>query len=351
MHQMKLRRVIPVVLCSTLVVFGLIQPATATTPSEPWDVKASSVTPRESLTDGLRRLALRHRAVHRREVMGARFKIRMAGEAYPRWDVDVVRFKNRSMITVATYREEQYYYWTSQLPRSAVRIRRNLTGLSIHTGTNLGDFGSIDLEMTHDGRHESTVERCEKSNELLFKIGRARGLVEGAVSLSPGLTGMPAEVATTRERVRLSRFSIMSNDCGGHSFGCYPQEELVIADGTNTNRVFTGIGFSGLFFIHETTDGDVRQTWYALAYDGSVDPVTRTPTQLTLDAQDYGPLLSGSVVFDKVGSTEPVRRGPCMVTKVSYQFASGSFDANFDAGIVTLTGPELEGTLRRYRRP
>jgi len=95
----------------------------------------------------------------------------------------------------------------------------------------------------------------------------------------------------------------------------------------------------------------VHQIWYALAYDGSVDPVTRTPTQLTLDAQDYGPLLSGSVVFDKVGSTEPVKRGPCMVTRVSYEYASGSLDANFDAGVVSLTGPELEGTLRRFRKP
>jgi hypothetical protein len=40
-----------------------------------------------------------------------------------------------------------------------------------------------------------------------------------------------------------------------------------------------------------------------------------------------------------------------MVTKVSYVFASGSLDANFDAGIVTLSGPSLKATIKRHRRP
>jgi hypothetical protein len=345
--QRKLRHLIPVVLCSILLVLGLL-PSAMATPPKPRAPRAASVTPRRSLTDDLRRLAVGDRATHH-EAVGARFKIRIPGEAYSRWFVEVVRLRNHSRLTVATYREEQYYFWTSWLPRSAVRLRRNLSGLSIHTGTQLGDFGSIELDMTHSGHHVASVERCPTTHEPIFKIRRARGLVEGAVSLSPDLTGLPTEITATKERVHLSRFLYTSNECTSRHRRCYPNEDLTVSDGDN--RAFTGVGFPGLFFLHQTNSGGVKESWYTLTYDGSTDPITRTPSQLTLDAQDLGPLLGGSITFDKVESSEPVRRGPCMVTKVSYVFASGSLDANFDAGVVTLTGPSVEGTLRRSRRP
>jgi hypothetical protein len=294
-------------------------------------------------------LAVGDRATNKREAVGARIKIQVPDAAYPRWFIQVIRLRHHSMLTVATYREDQYYFWTSRLPRSAIRIRRNLTDLSIHTGTHLGDFGTIDLDMTRNGHHDASVARCEKTHEPIFKIHRARGLVEGAVSLSPDLTGLPTEITTTRTRVRLDRVVITSNKCNSHHRRCYPGEALSISDGMNS--AFTSLGFPGLDVLHETIDGEVRESWYSLTYDGSSDPITRTPTQLTVDAQALGPLLSGSVVLDKVAVSEPVRRGPCMVTRVSYAFASGSLDANFDAGIITLGGPSLEGTLRRYRRP
>lgn len=281
--------------------------------------------------------------------MGARLTIRVPGETYAKWYIDATRLRNRSQVTVTTYRDEQYYFWTADLPRSAVRIRPNLSGLSIHTGTQLGDLGSIDLEMTHDGHHDASVERCEKSHEVLYKIRRARGRVDGTVALTPGLTGMPVEVAATRERVRLSRFLITSNECSSHHQRCFPNEDLEITDGAND--LYAGVRYSWLALAHESADGNVVQTWYTQAFDRSVEAITRTPTQLTLDAQDFGPLLSGSLVFDKVGSTEPVRHGACVITEVSYAFASGSLDANFDAGLITLTGSDLEATLQRARRP
>ena len=78
-------------------------------------------------------------------------------------------------------------------------------------------------------------------------------------------------------------------------------------------------------------------------------PLTRTGSQITVDASAAGPFLSGQIAFDAAGAPVTSRFGHCPAQTTAYTWSSGNVGLNFDVGAADLTGPGLGAQDLRIR--
>ena len=244
------------------------------------------------------------------------------------------------------------YAWDRYVRSADVRVRRDLSDLSIHAGSSLGALGSIDVDLSSVSPPRRDIVRCPRTGKVLFASTEARGRVEGSISITPGLTGLSPEISATHARAYLGRVKFRTTPCPGQGSGCFARSELTAGDGATSVDVITP---------HRTTDpfvtltrsgvqGPLRTSWSLGVIASGSDFLSRTPTSLTFDAASLGPRLSGSLSFDLTGGSASAG-ARCSKHSEHYVWAAGTVSALFDAGQVDLTGTGVRARFTRSRRP
>jgi hypothetical protein len=288
---------------------------------------------------------------------GASIRLKDPGSG-DQWYVHVLIQGRRTQLIVQAFSNEedssQSYSWDRYVRSGEVRVRRNLSDLSIHTGSSLGALGSVEVDLGSVARPRRDIVRCPRTGKVLFASTEARGRVEGAIKITPGLNGLSPEVSATHARVFLGRVKFRTSGCPGRGSRCFARSELSADDGETSVDVVTPHGSfmtdSFVTFMRNGVQGPLSTRWSLGVIANGSDLISRTPTSLTLDAAPLAPLLSGSLSFDLTGGSASAG-ARCSKRSEHYDWALGTLSATFDAGQVDLTGAGMRARFTRSRRP
>ena len=286
-------------------------------------------------------------------VMGA-FHVKSHDATYPDWFIGALRANGETYIAAGTGRDStdgfQEYEWIKQVPNADVIAGSRLLTFAIHTGTDLGSFGAIDMTFVpvHGGTHRY---RCPKTGKVLALDHHVQGFLSGTMSFFPGTTGLPTAIHATHPHGMLDRTVESGARCPHPFFGCLTGNEFVVSGGDGVLRADPEYGF----IEAETTSQVDGFTVYRIVYlfpefPPGDNPVTLTPTDLTIDGDAAGDLFGGSVVFDRSGPSVK-RVGPrCQTVTTPFLWRAGALDVKFDTGTFTFTGADLDARLRTMGR-
>jgi len=279
----------------------------------------------------------------------------IAGDSpYERLWIDASKGRHGSYLAFATYRfdevsdSDQFHVWQFRVPRDAVEIANDLSRVSIHSGTNLGSLGSIDLDLTSTGRSHGEHHRCRATGERLDTVVGRRLRVSGEVALSLGIATVPEPLTSEGARGWGARITYTGARCP-HERRCYPSGGFsAYDDSTDTWLSATRLGWIDVI-REEATWRTWMVSWLSrYGYDGA--DVAITHDSVTIDGGAATPFLSGVIAFERSGPPERGSSGPCVRISVPRAWTSGTLDILWDTTPGSLTGPDLEAATTRYRR-
>ena len=268
---------------------------------------------------------------------------------FPDWFVGALRTSDETYIAAATSFDGsdgyEQYEWIKEVPSSDLTVGSRLLALGIHTGTDLGTFGSIDMTFTatHRGNH-----RYHCGNGSLLEVDHvAQGSFSGTMSFHTGVPGLPATLHATQPHGQVLRVVQTGARCPQPHYPhrCYTSRAFMVRspDGGALN-IDAKYGYGSV----ETTtvvDGfTVYRSVYAFPGSGP-NPVTLTRAGFTIDGDAIGGIFAGSVVFDR-SSPAVIHVGRCKKVVTPFVWSSGSLDVAFASGTYSFTGADLDARLR-----
>jgi hypothetical protein len=272
---------------------------------------------------------------------------------YPEWYLAVFRSGDETYVAAATGHDTGYafqeYEWIKEIPASDATIGSRLLTFAIHTGTDMGAFGAIDMTFTpkHAANHRF---HCPQTGKLLGTDRRVQGSFSGTLSFFPGEPGLPAAIHATAPHAILDRLSATGARCPrGHFYGCRKGRTFVVR--TPDGGVMYADPAYGLVEVDTEKEVDgfsIYGITAAFPEGGPGDnPITLRRADLTIDESATGDLLDGTVVFDRSGPNV-IKSGRCRRVTVPFVWHSGSLDALFDTGTVSFTGADQTAYLHWY---
>ena len=286
------------------------------------------------------------------------FHIKSHNANFPNWFGAAGSIPGHTIVELATYRQgEDYaeeYEWFKELPASDVVVGKSAGRFEIHTGTDLGSFGGIDMtfDATHVGTHTS---HCTSSHKVVAIHRRAQGAFSGSLSFVPGGVGFPGVIRATHPHASVERFVETGARCPRRfAFSC-PRSRQFSVKGPDGGTLYLNPKYG--FSIAQTdtmVDGVtvLRSIVIFPSFGGPGsrnDAVTLTRASLTIDGDTLGGIFSGTVVFDR-SSPAVVHEGFCKRVNTPFLWSSGSLDVAFASGTYSFTGTDLSATLR-WRGP
>ena len=279
---------------------------------------------------------------------------------FPDWIVGVERLGNEAYVFVATDSELANgfaeSYWFQELPASDVAFDSRLRRVEIHTGTELGSFGSVDFTFTptHRGRH---VIRCRRTHRVLGAERRAGGTMAGTFTFNPSMPGFPAALHATAPHAVVDQIAFNGRRCreGGGVIltqGCFRERQFRVVDGAG--GLLAADPRNGVLeATAETTVGEMHifrdvAVFPDFGFTGHVkNPVSVTDTTLTIDGDKAGDPFSGTISFDRVGASVVHRTRHCQRVTSTFEWSGGSLLVDLPGSPVTFTGDDLEARFLR----
>ena len=128
------------------------------------------------------------------------------------------------------------------MPNADVIAGSRLLTFAIHTGTDLGSFGAIDMTFVpeHGGTHRY---RCPKTGKVQALDHRVQGFLSGTMSFFPGTTGLPTSIHATHPHGMLERTIETGVRCPRPFYGCLTGAEFVLSGGDGILRADPEYGF------------------------------------------------------------------------------------------------------------
>ena len=280
------------------------------------------------------------------------FHVKSRDVNFPDWFVGAFKAQGETYIAAATGHESETafedYEWIKQVPDADVAVGSRLLVFNIHTGTDLGALGRIDMTFTaaHTGVHKV---RCPKTKKLLLRARVAQGSFAGTMSFFPGAAGFPAVLHATQPHATLARIAATGATCPQSThYRCYANRSFVAQSpdgGFLTVQPRSGFGEVDTTSVVDGVSIFSTAVFFT-GFGGSGDsPVTLTPTSLTIDGDMIGGLFAGSVVFDRSGPQVIHTGARCKQVYTPFLWHTGSLDVNFASGTFSLTGADLDAQL------
>lgn len=357
----------------SLVLAGVLCSAVALAPAEPASASASAAhTPRAArgslltsrtferrVLEMIRsRSATRSHTDERRSAPSvvfafAELRLRSPDINFPDWLAAAARLGGDTYVVFATQRAQvngfEQYTWIKEVPDDDVDLGHGPGVFGIHTGTDLGAFGGIDMQFSadHIGAHPV---RCHRTGPVVAIDRRAQGSFSGTLTFTPGEGGFPALVRATQPHARVERLVETGARCTKRSlFGC-PRDRQFTAETPSGDRLTIDpvYGYASVWTTDEIDGFTIYSSFFSFSIHGSGatdDPVTITRASLTIDGARMGDLFDGTVVFDR-SSPPVIRVGRCKTVTTPFLWHSGSLDVDFATGVFSFAGAELTSTLR-----
>jgi hypothetical protein len=278
---------------------------------------------------------------------------------YKDWEVGAAVDGDNAYLAFATYQEQsgglEAYEWIKQVPRQDVGVGGRLLHFEIHSGTDLGALGSIDLSFqpSHVAR---SLDRCPSTGKVIDVYRNVEGTFTGTVSLSPDTPGLPSSVQATGGRGSVEQDRLTGNSCPQSYLQCPIGRRLVIHSGPSTlflySRRFANFNEA---FVQSVTVTETDAVFFYREALSSGDPsqsggFSVTRTNLTVNGDAFGAPFSGSVTFDRSSPAVGHVGNACRSLSTPFEWHDGSISIAFDPGPVTYTGASEHARLRWVSR-
>jgi hypothetical protein len=238
----------------------------------------------------------------------------------------------------------QAYAWDATLPSSDIHFGKNLRSISIHTGTDLGSYGSVDLRMTSATHRSQHTVICHKTGKKLATSSQARPAFTGAIDFRAGVPFLPPSIQESDARGSAFSVTRTGNHCPRqhhHHSSCYPESQLEASDGRGDSFRASDFG-DGIEVDRSTATGRVRAVSVAAVFTGR-SSLQRGHGAIHVVAPSGQPLIRGSLTFVR-GDWGGVSIGAhCTTKSYGYDGYGGALVTTFDAGTLTLHGSSLTG--------
>ena len=280
----------------------------------------------------------------------ALFHARSHDANFPDWFMGVARSAGRTFVFAETERWVEtgilQYDWAKEVPKSDLVLADRDHTLEIHTGTDLGRFGAIDMvfSASHEGHHTYS---CYQTGRALFVQRRVQGSLTGTMSFAPGESGLPAVIRATHPHAHVDRSVATGATCPSSAHGCPLGREFLMTTSDGASLVaIPRFGFL-LSRTRAVVDG-VTLSKLAGNFAGpgtGVGGVHLTRDDLTIDGDVSGDPFSGTVAFDRSGPPLIHEGARCRRVVTPFVWREGSLSVGFDTGAVAFTGADVDARL------
>jgi hypothetical protein len=229
----------------------------------------------------------------------------------------------------------QSHEWFFQLPVTDVPVASNLSQATIHTHTDLGKFGAIDLALNNPSVLSTTTTRCPGGGAVTGSISRRTGTLEGDFEFH-AFDGFFNTIHRVSFPVSVKKTVFNGTSCPAPPPVCDQQKQVLATDATTSLEEFgarpIGGTTSSVIFELGSVDGPAQITHKITVTGPAKSLVVTSSFTSTIHGNVAAPWGSGTVTYVANGSPTSTTSNHCKNIEQQLVYSTGTISVAFDSG-------------------
>jgi len=291
--------------------------------------------------------------------INSRSPLSLSGNSY-KMSVSAFRFSGGSNLSISLVRTAptgnhptQRHAYSFSLSSGAIQIDgSDLMPTSINTGTQMGAFGKVDMDLKNPGSLSSRKNKCPNGTVLGSTTTR-NGTWSGNFTLDAN-DSFFGTIHKTAIPVTVTKIFSNGKTCGGGGGShCFTGFSFNASQSSKPISLFANrpLGSTGRASITLSYSELVSPALISHSISGSVPRSAfhvSSAAAVTIAAGSLSPFATGTIHFTKTGSSTTGTK--CKTTTFQEKYASGSATAKFDSrGHKTMNGADFATLSKTFR--